>query len=1357
MNEILINHLMKQLLSLALGAALWAVAMPSSLAASSGIEDPCSDDCQLVWTQTLSDSSVECIEDVPTTCDEYLAYAEAQGLAAVNACTSQEVPLSVCFPLASGSEAVDIRICEATTAKRDASLEEGEYDANDGAIRLYGLSAMGMADSDYFVEDPSNPLSFEYAADSRSARLTGTVHCVLNPNQIFHVDARFVNEENAADWLAEDPNHALLIADDPSQGGFQMCDVDTSSISVFDMQVLSRLTGAGDYEGTLFLDHMPVSYSKRFQLGLGANNHNCNQGFGGWFRWDGELNGEEVSGLSGDIVVDLACTENDAQCDEYAEFIFEAIDECGRILSQTVTVEREDVTAPTILDGPADMIVECDNVPAMEGPESISATDNCAGDLDISEGVEIRYDGDCPQSYVLDRRWTVIDACGNSSVHVQLVTVQDTMAPALTIPADYTAECSDELVFAEASTVDNCGAVDLQEEENVMEGDCAGNYTITRTFTATDECGNSATATQTITVQDTTAPVLTIPADYTVECSDDITYDDASATDNCGMVEIAEVQEIIAGDCAGNYTISRAFTATDECGNMTSATQTITVQDTTAPEFTFVPVDYTVECSDDMPMEEATATDNCGPVSMEVGVVTTPGACAGEYTITRTFTASDDCGNSASATQTITVQDTTAPELSIPEDYTAECSDELELADAMATDNCGEVDITLSEATSPGVCAQAYTLVRTFTATDECGNFTTASQTITVVDTTAPEFNEALPMDATVECDAVPAAAVLTATDNCQDVSVSFSESREDGDCDANYTLTRTWSVSDDCGNATSHTQIVNVQDTTAPEFIEALPLDAVVDCDSVPSPVVLTAMDNCQDVSVLFAESREDGDCEANYTLTRTWTVADDCGNASMHTQIVTVQDVAAPEFTSIPASYSLECTDEVTYESAEAMDNCSEFTMDLAIDTMFSDCDNVYDIVRTWTATDECGNASEASQTISIVDTTAPQLLSTCGLMNNEIIEVCCEALNGAVTVPAACDILVQDNCGQEATVELVETYNGEFAPTEDVDRWCVISQPMAMSSGETCDGYDPRGVHLFNFPRGEFYNTLNGTVAHHVDGTMTYTMEVASAYNPEGGYTIVAEFTAPMSWDEWMAQPGAHSYKSDCGLGDHTTWEYAMMTSGEATGWGLYEGDSFAMMHQPASGYFGFQMGEGANNKNANYGFSGWFYLSGVVDGQPINASGDLFGDLDCCQSWTLERAYTVTDCAGNASTFAYEVHATGMGCDAEEESGISEGEDTPLVSPKDLIQVLNLQPNPSNALTNLQLLSEEVTTKVTVRLMDASGQEVMFIHEGTIWAGLSQNVVIDVSGLEGGMYHLQITAKNFATVKKLLVVH
>ena len=1903
LNEILINHLMKQLLSLAMGAALWAVAMPSSLATSSGVEDPCSDDCPLVWTQTLSDSSVECIDDLPTTCEEYLSYAEAEGLAAINACTSQEVALSVCFPLASGSEALDVEVCQATTAKRDAALAEGEYDANDGALRLYGLSAMGLADSDYFVEDPSNPLTFEHAADSRSARLTGTVHCVLNPNQIFHVDARFVNEDNAADWLAEDPNHSLLIADDPTQSGFQMCDVDTSAISVFDMQVLSRLTGAGDYEGTLFLDHMPMSYSKRFQLGVGANNHNCNQGFGGWFRWEGELNGEDVSGLSGDIVVDLECGTNDAECDEYAQFIFEAIDECGRILSQLITVERNDVTPPSIVDGPADMTVECGNVPAMEGAEAISATDNCPGDLDITDGEEIRYDGACPQTYILERRWTVTDICGNASVHVQVVQVQDTTAPELTIPADYTAECSDALVYDAASASDNCSEFTLEEVEAVLEGDCTGNYTITRTFTATDACGNASTAVQTITVEDTTAPEfasvpadytvecsddmpmdaasatdncgpvtvteevattpggcageyiltrtftatddcgnsataqqvitvedttapeftfvpadytvecsddmpmedaaatdncgtvdvtvmsettagdcpgnytitrtftatddcgnqseaiqtitvedttapeLSIPADYTVECSDDIAYDEASAIDNCGEADIAEVTETIAGDCTGNYTITRAFTATDECGNSTTATQTITVQDTTSPEFTFVPADYTVECSDDMPMEDAMASDNCGTTDLSVAAETTPGDCAGHYTITRTFTAVDDCGNSSQAVQTITVvdttapeisgvsevliaceaydvaegfasatdncgdvsltwedaqasggcvlpigqfvrvytatddcgnsstfeqiltltddvapvfdfvpadytiecdqpvvyeaatavdncsgaevtveeeilpgdcpqnytiqrtftatdncdnaseavqlitvQDTTAPELSIPADYTVECSDDIVYDEASATDNCGLVNLDEVMETMAGDCTGNYTITRAFTATDECGNSTTLTQTITVQDTTAPEFTS-VPADYTVECsDEMPmedamamdncgttaitvvaettagnctgnytitrtftavddcgnssqavqtimvqdttaptiegdievvmscetydaSVAHATASDNCGDVTLTWVDSEASGgcvlpigqyvrlytatddcgnastfeqvltltddvapvftevpesytidcydlptygdaaaedncsgvslsfevdtvwsDCPATYDIVRTWTAVDNCdnvstavqtisvvdeegpwftfvpedytaecdeelvyemptaedhcseftievatdtlpgpcagnyvilrefiatdacGNVSETTQVIMVEDTTAPVFT-MIPEDYTAECDAEHPMLDAEAMDACGSVSLSLDTDTDYNGCFSSYTITRTWTATDDCGNSSSATQVITIVDTTAPEFTLVPASYSVECTDEVVYENATAADNCAGFSMELATDTVFSDCDNVYDIVRTWTATDGCGNVSTASQTISVVDTTAPQLLNTCGLMNQEVIEVCCEALNGAVSVPAACDITFDDNCGQEASMTLVETYSGEFAPTAEVDRWCVITEPQALADGEMCDGFAPHGVHLFNFPRGEFYNTLNGTVAHLVDGTMTYTMEVASADNPNGGYTIVSEFSAPMSWDEWMAQPGMHSYKSDCGLGDHTTWEYAMMTSGEATGWGDFEGDSFTMMHQPANGYFGFQIGEGANNKNANYGFSGWFYLSGMVDGQAINSSGDLFGELDCCQPWTLERAYTVTDCAGNVSTFTYEVHATGVGCEAEDEGGISEGEDMSLVSPKDLIQVLNLQPNPSNAVVNLQLLAEDVGTEVTVMLMGVTGEEVMFIYEGMVWAGIPENVMFDVSDVDGGLYHIQVTAKNFATSKKLLVVH
>ena len=100
--------------------------------------------------------------------------------------------------------------------------------------------------------------------------------------------------------------------------------------------------------------------------------------------------------------------------------------------------------------------------------------------------------------------------------------------------------------------------------------------------------------------------------------------------------------ETTAGDAAGNYVIVRTFTATDDAGNSSSATQTITVQDTTAPEFTFVPADYTVECSDEMPMDDATASDNCGEVTIEVSSETTAGDAAGNYVIVRTFTATDE-------------------------------------------------------------------------------------------------------------------------------------------------------------------------------------------------------------------------------------------------------------------------------------------------------------------------------------------------------------------------------------------------------------------------------------------------------------------------------------------------------------------------------------------------------------------------------------------------------------------------------------------------------------------------------------------------------------------------------------------
>ena len=125
------------------------------------------------------------------------------------------------------------------------------------------------------------------------------------------------------------------------------------------------------------MEHAPSELDKRFQLGEGANNHNCNNGFGGWFSWSGEINGNELSSPSGDIVVDLGeCSGNDNECENSVSFNVRAFDEdCGRLISEVFTVTRDDTTPPTIVSGPMDMTVEVTNIPEVAGPEAIVATE----------------------------------------------------------------------------------------------------------------------------------------------------------------------------------------------------------------------------------------------------------------------------------------------------------------------------------------------------------------------------------------------------------------------------------------------------------------------------------------------------------------------------------------------------------------------------------------------------------------------------------------------------------------------------------------------------------------------------------------------------------------------------------------------------------------------------------------------------------------------------------------------------------------------------------------------------------------------------------------------------------------------
>ncbi|WP_156129385.1 hypothetical protein [Flavobacterium sp. AED] len=123
-----------------------------------------------------------------------------------------------------------------------------------------------------------------------------------------------------------------------------------------------------------------------------------------------------------------------------------------------------------------------------------------------------------------------------------------------------------------------------------------------------------------------------------------------------------------------------------------------------------------------------------------------------------------------------------------------------------------------------------------------------------------PPVISALPEATTINCPSIPAFATPTATDNCTLKSLTSTDVTTPGNCAGNYSVTRTWTATDDCGNTSTATQTINVHDVTAP-VIAALPAASTINCPAVPSFAQATATDACDaSVTLTFADVRTDG-----------------------------------------------------------------------------------------------------------------------------------------------------------------------------------------------------------------------------------------------------------------------------------------------------------------------------------------------------------------------------------------------------------------------------------------------------------------------------------------------------------------
>jgi len=560
------------------------------------------------------------------------------------------------------------------------------------------------------------------------------------------------------------------------------------------------------------------------------------------------------------------------------------------------------------------------------------------------------------------------EAAAEATAAAEAAAIPDTTKPIISTPPDLVTEATGSLThvdLGEAIAMDESGIQLIISNSPTLFP--LGSSTII--WTAIDNNGNSAYATQQVDVVDTTPPTISLIPDITMESV--VPYDN-----------IVELQAPIADDIFDIVSVTNnapeffslgetivTWTAIDSSNNFSSLTQSVSVIDTTAPEISSLE-DITLEATS----VDANIVNLDSPTVSDIQDVTiyiiAPDVFpVGETTVT--WTAVDESGNSASATQTVTIVDTKKPGLSIPQEQNVEASSLegtlVEIGQAEAHDITGISSIVHD---APDVFPLGFTLIA-WTATDNHDNITTAYQRITIVDTTTPTIIS--PQDIVAEA--------IDPTMNyvgLGELSAADSVGIESVTNDKPITFpfgstTVTWTVTDTSGNISQATQVVTLVDTTDPEIIA--PSDIVAEATDLSGTMVELGEATAHDVMGIASITEHPPRFFVLGETTVTWIATDTSGNSASATQTVTIVDTTSPIITA-PDSITAEATSANSNTVALGNPVSSDLVDIPLISNNAPDVFPLGETTITWTAVDESGNSASATQTVTIVDTTSPEL---------------------------------------------------------------------------------------------------------------------------------------------------------------------------------------------------------------------------------------------------------------------------------------------------------------------------------------------------------------------------------------------
>jgi subtilisin-like proprotein convertase family protein len=628
----------------------------------------------------------------------------------------------------------------------------------------------------------------------------------------------------------------------------------------------------------------------------------------------------------------------------------------------------------------------------------------------------------------------------------------------------------------------------------------------------------------------------------------------AIATDNCAPPSLTYTDNTTNLTCttpALAGIIYRTWIATDPSGNSNSCVQTITLARPTVADLTW-PHDYddldlpSLQCPNADTSVAATGKPQvfgANIVNNSICDVTTSYEdhihfiCAGSYKIVREWEVIFWCtGQIVTHNQLIKVLDLTGPSITGLNDVTIStsaqnCTGSLILPVGTFTDGCSPSNlIVVTKTTTAGTFNPAGTMLTnipvtdclgeaivTYTATDNCGNTSTKTIRITVVDDKIPTpiCDEITQVAVNSDCIAVVDAENFDdgSHDNCAidrfevarmpsaciPVQTPFAPTVTFNCCDVSDTVQVIVRVYDECGNYNDCMVEVYVEDKEAP--ICLAPADQTINCDAgynlwdleqFGQPVFA---DNC-DILAGFGS----GNCNIDTTYTRTWNldqcqegvitrrwVVTDPGNLTdaceQHIYVEHVSDFRV----CFPADVTFDdCEEDEAGEPQISDDDC-ELAAVAHDDLVFNIVDTFcYKIQRTWTVVNWCIYDADATnntplgipsgflcwrdngdgyfrytQIIKVLDDVPPTILSTC-----DDVTFCDysaeDDVPGNTDYSESCDgyaeliLSAHDACSPDANLEYTWRI---YAPNNTVT-------PLYSGTGSNASGEYPYGTYLIKW---------------------------------------------------------------------------------------------------------------------------------------------------------------------------------------------------------------------------------------------------------------------------------------------------